>query len=180
MQSRGRGMRRHGNVTDMATQRMMVETLAGQAAVAVTKQFETWRSTPNPEAVDRLCAAIRDNALSLSVVYFTEWVDRWLMGDQVPGPGAVQGGRFQATCLSPAQALDYAGQVVNQHAEQRWLVSRLREAAAGWGGVAEPYAIVIVREVVGPSAGDDEIQAAAQSIPAWLPLATKLDDARQQ
>jgi hypothetical protein len=158
---------------------MMVATLAGQAAVAITAQFEKWRSAPDPAAVDHLCVAIRDNALSLSVVYFTEWLDRWLMGDQVPGPGVVQGSRFQATCLSPAQAIEYAGQVINQHAEQGWLVSRLREAAAGWGGVAEPYAVIVVREVVGPSADDDEIKAAAESIPAWLPLIERRDELRE-
>ena len=152
----------------MATQRLTVATLAGQAATAVVAQFERWRSAPDPTAVDRLCASIREHALSLPVVYFAEWVDRWLMGDLVPGPGAVEGRRFQAACLAPAQATAWADRCGSQFAEQRWLASRLREAAAGWGGVAEPYAVVVVREAVGASATDDEVQATARSIPAWL------------
>ena len=78
----------------MATQRLMVATLAGQSAVAVSGLFEKWRAVVDPEAVDRLCLSIRENALSLSVVYFAEWVDRWLMGDLAPGPGAVEGERL--------------------------------------------------------------------------------------
>ena len=152
----------------MATQRLLVATLAGRSASAVAARFEQWRAIPDPEAVDRMCESIREGALSLPVVYFAEWVDRWLMGDLVPGPGAVQSRRFQAACLSPAQATGWADRCGTQFAEQGWLASRLREAAAGWGSVAEPYAVVVIREVVGASPTDGEVQAAGDSIPAWL------------
>ena len=152
----------------MATQRLMVTTLAGQSAVAVSGLFEKWRSVLDPEAVDRLCLSIRENALSLSIVYFSEWVDRWLMGDLAPGPGAVEGRRFQATCLSTIQAKHWAERCGSQFVEQGWLASRLREAAAGWGDVAEPYSVVVVREVVDASALDDDVRAVAASVPVWL------------
>jgi hypothetical protein len=153
----------------VAMQRLTVATLAGQAAVAVLDRFERWRSAPDAGAVDRLCTSIREHALSsLADVYFAEWVDRWLMGDQVPGPGTVAGRRFQASCLSPTQAAEWAGQCGTQFAEQGWLASRLREAAVGWGGVGEPYAVVVAREAVGASPTDDEVQAAAGIVPAWL------------
>lgn len=154
----------------MATQRLMVATLAGQSAVAVAARFERWRSVPDPAALDRLCASIREHALSLPVVYFAEWVDRWLMGDLVPGPGAVEGRRFQATSLSPGQAAEWADRCGSQFAEQCWLATRLREAAAGWGRVANPYAVVVVREAVGASVTDEEVRAAADYVPAWLSL----------
>jgi len=157
----------------VATQRLTVATLAGRSAVAVAAQFEQWRSAPDPGAVDHFCESIRGHALSLSVLYFAEWVDRWLMGDLVPGPGAVEGRRFQVACLSPAQATGWADRCGSQFAEQGWLASRLREAAAGWGGVAEPYSVVVVREAVGASATDDEVQAAVDSVPAWLALPDK-------
>jgi hypothetical protein len=152
----------------VATQRLTVATLAGRAAVAVSARFEQWRSAPDIEAVDRMCASLREHALDLPMVYFAEWVDRWLMGDLVPGPGAVEGRRSQATCLSPTEALGWAGRCGSQFAEQGWFAGRLREAAAGWGGVGEPYAVVVVREAVGASATDDEVQAAADRLPAWL------------
>jgi hypothetical protein len=105
-------------------------------------------------------------------MYFAEWVDRWLMGDLVPGPGAVEGRRFQATCLSPPLALQWADQCGSQVAEQNWLANRLREAASGWCEGAGPYVLVVVREVFGPSATDEELQAAAGTIPAWLSQAS--------
>lgn len=52
----------------VATQRLTIATLAGQAAVVVADQFQQWRDVPVPDAVDRLCAAIREHALSLPVV----------------------------------------------------------------------------------------------------------------
>ena len=152
----------------MATQRLMVATLAGRSAFAVVARFEQWRAIPDPAAVDRMCASVRESALSLPVVYFAEWVDRWLMGDLVPGPDAVEGRRFQAACLSPTQATGWADRCGTQFAEQGWLASRLREAAVGWGSVAEQYAVVVIREAVGASPTDGEVQAAASGVPAWL------------
>jgi len=162
----------------VATQRLTIATVAGQSAVAVASHFDQWRSAPDPECVDRLCASIRGHAQVLPVVYFTEWVDRWLMGDSVPGPGAVDGRQFQATCLTPDEAVQWAERCGNQFAEQGWLASRLREAAAGWGGVAEPYAVVVVREAVGASVTDDEVQAAADCVPDWLSQAEKSEEPR--
>ena len=73
------------------TQRMTVATLGGKAAAAVAARFEQWRTALDSEKLDRLCIAIREHALSLHVLYFAEWVDGWLMGNKVPGHGAVEG-----------------------------------------------------------------------------------------
>src|SRR5579871_4396039 len=139
----------------MATQRLTVATLAGRASTAVAARFQQWSNAPDPDAVDRLCAAILEHSLCLPVVYFAEWIDRWLMGYAVPGPGAVEGRQFQATCFSPASANAWADRCGNQFAEQGWLAARLREAAAGWGTVTEEYAVVVIREAVDASATDD-------------------------
>jgi hypothetical protein len=152
----------------MATQRMTIATLAGKAAVTVTDRFERWRSAPESDSLDRLCVSIHENAMSLSVVYYTEWVDRWLMGYLVPGPGAVSGRRFAATCLTPAEAVDMANRCGNQFDEQEWLASRLREAAMGFGGIVRPIVVIIIREVIGASVCDDEVRIAAGIIPSWL------------
>jgi hypothetical protein len=52
--------------------------------------------------------------------------------------------------------------------EQQWLASRLREAAEGWVSVAEPLAVVVVREVLGASTTDEEVRAALRGVPNWL------------
>lgn len=154
----------------MATQRLTVATLAGKSAVSVNSCFNRWRSVADSDAGDRFCASIREHSLCLPVVYFTEWVDRWLMGDLVPGPNAVEGRRFQAACLTPEEAVAWANRCGSQFAEQGWLASRLREAAAGWGEVAEPYAVVVVRETVGASVTDNEVRASAENVSKWLSL----------
>jgi hypothetical protein len=161
---------REGGLEAVATQRLTVATLAGQAAIAVAARFEQWREVPNADEVDRFCAALYEHAHSLPVVYFAEWIDRWLMGDVLPGPGAVHGRRFEATCLSPEHATDWADRCGNQFAEQEWLAARLREAAVGWGTVAQGYGVIVMREVVGASTTDEEVRAALSSVPAWLSL----------
>jgi hypothetical protein len=90
------------------------------------------------------------------------------MGDWVPGPGAVDGKRFQVACLSPRQTLAWAGQCGGQLPEQRWLAGRLREAAEGWGTVAERRVVVVVREVLGASTTDEELNASLRGVPDWL------------
>lgn len=152
----------------MATQRLTIATLAGHAAAVAAARFEAWRTAADPATVDRLCGAIREHALSLPVVYFAEWVDRWLMGNLVPGPRTVHGERFEATCLTPEQAVAWADQCVGQFAEQDWLAARLREAAAGWGDVSPRYAVVVMRETFGPSASDDDVRATLDRVPDWL------------
>ena len=117
--------------------------------------------------MDQLCLAIRENALSLSVVYFAEWVDRWLMGDAVPGPDRVEGRRFQAANLNPEQAHEWASRRGDQFPEQQWLARRLNEATRG-GGEFGQTTVVVIREVVGPSATDDELQEALGAVPEWL------------
>jgi hypothetical protein len=136
--------------------------------MAVAGHFERWQAAADSESVDRFCAALRENGLSLPVVYFSEWVDRWLMGNLVPGPNAVEGRRFQAACLLPDQAVVWADQCGEQFSEQKWLAARLREAAGGWGTVAEQYAVVVIREVLGGSTTDEEVQASLDSVPEWL------------
>lgn len=115
--------------------------------------------------VNRFCVALREHSLSLSVVYFAEWVDRWLMGDEVPGPDAVEGRRYSAVCLSPEQAMAWADGRANQFSEQHWFASRLREAATAWDADAGKV-VVILREVVGASASDVEVCMAG--VPEWL------------
>src|SRR5262249_6120949 len=36
--------------------------------------------------------------------------------------------------------------------------------SAGWGGAAQPYTVVVIREVVGGSTTDDEVRAALGSV----------------
>lgn len=71
----------------MATQRLTVATFAGQSAVAVTALFKRWRAAPDAAEVDRLCAALREHALSLP---FSTSPSGWTLSllGQADEPGA--------------------------------------------------------------------------------------------
>ncbi len=90
------------------------------------------------------------------------------MGDQVPGPGLVDGRRFCVTCFSPNQANEWAERCGSQFVEQTWFAARLREAATGWSELTKPYTVIVIREVMDASALDDEVRAVANILPEWL------------
>ena len=90
------------------------------------------------------------------------------MGDKVPGPGAVEGRRFEVTCFSPEEAVDWAHRCGNQFQEQEWLAARLREAASAWSGLTDRLIVVLVREVFDASTREEEVQTALGVVPTWL------------
>jgi hypothetical protein len=149
----------------VATQRLTVATLAGQAAAAATARFEQWRARPGGGG-----PALRVDPRSRPVL--AGGVLRRVGGPLADGrsgprPRRDRGPAVSGRLLFATQATGWAERCGDQFAEQAWLANRLREAAAGWGGMAEPYAVV-VREAVGASVTDDEVQAAAETVPSWL------------
>lgn len=152
----------------MATQRLTVASLAGDSAVVVARRFDSWTNRVDPVALDKFCGYLREHGTSLPVIYYCEWLDRWLMGDLVPGPVSVKGHRYQAACLSREQALAWADKCGQQFPEQEWLATRLREAAAGWGSIAQRIAVIVVREMLGPTTRDEELAASLANVPEWL------------
>lgn len=152
----------------MATQRLTIAVIAGESAAAVVARFRSLESHPDAAALDRFCAALRANGLSLPIVYFCEWLDHWLMGDMVPEPGLLEGKKYQAFCFSPGQAATWARQCRSLNPEEKWLAFRLQESAVAWELVAQNRAIVLVRESVGPSTTDDDVKKSLKIVPQWL------------
>jgi hypothetical protein len=147
---------------------MTLAKLGGRAAAVVADRFEGWRTKPDPEALDQLCLSIREHSQSLPIVYYAEWVDRWLMGDEIPGPGALEGRRFALAVMTPEQAIDWAERCRKQFPESEWFVYRIREAAEAWSLVVKQSVIVSIREVIDVSTSDDEIRASLNQLPDWL------------
>jgi hypothetical protein len=163
----------------VATQRLFIATVAGDAAIEIARRFSFWRRTEetnDPLAVDRLCLALRENSSSLPIIYFAEWVDHWLMGNLVPGPSAVIGQRFQATCLTASEAVEFANRCGKQFDEQGWLSRRLGEAAVAYQPATDRV-IVIAREVLGASSTNDEVEASLTRIPEWLAISNECEQA---
>jgi hypothetical protein len=150
----------------MATQWIIVATIAGDSAGRVAAGFRAWTVQPDPTAIDAFCIALRENGQSLQVAYYSLWLDRWSMGDFVPG--LLAGRRFEATCLTAEAAIAWSDRCPNQFAENGWLAARLREAATAGDPLAQQRVLIVAREVIGPSATDDEVRSCLGTIPAWL------------
>jgi hypothetical protein len=150
----------------MGTQWIIVATIAGDSSGRVAAGFRAWTAQPDPTAIDAFCIALRENGPCLPIVYYSTWLDRWSMGDFVPG--LLAGQRFEATCLTAETAKEWSDRRPNQFAEHGWLAARLREAAAALDGLAKQRVIIVVREVIGPSATDDEVRSCLGTLPAWL------------
>jgi hypothetical protein len=148
-------------------QRLTVATFAGKSAAVVAALLRSWRVASALAAVDRFAAALRENGLALPVVYYSEWVDRWLMGDLVPGPEAVQGRRYQVACFSADQALAWAEQCGG--AVRRADLVLLPASRGRWGmGGAEQRTVVVLREAFDASTTDEQVKASFGAIPEWL------------
>lgn len=152
----------------MATQRLTIATVAGKAAAVVEDLFRSLRAHSDPWTLDSFCENLRAHSEELTVVYYSEWIDRWLMGDEVPGPGAVQGRKYQATVLTPNEAIAWADKIYNQFDEQKCLKARLREAANAKEKLVKDEVIVVIREVWDVFARDEQYLAAFQIVPTWL------------
>jgi hypothetical protein len=148
----------------MATQRMTVVSLGGEQAALAVRLFTEWRLASSPAEIDLFCEALRANGWALPLLYFCEWLDTWLMGDLVPGPAKVEGRRFEAACLTPAEAVEWAAGLLLQCREEVWLAARLREAAAAY----RCDVVVVIREPLGGCATDEEIEESLRTVPGWL------------
>src|SRR3954467_2710963 len=93
----------------MASQIFIVATIGGRSSELIRRLFLKWeaakREAPDESGVlipgvDAFCDVLRSNRTQLPILYYTEWVDRWQMGDDASPSGWVCGSRFQACCLS--------------------------------------------------------------------------------
>lgn len=164
----------------MALQRVIVAKIAGESAKLLLSRFAQWPS-PDPiseEAVtchegDEFVEKLRANAHHLPVVYYSEWVDHWSMGDLIPGLGVESArevvGKQYVICLHelPVEARKHKiGESLTQ--ECKWLRARIREASDAWEPICSRSVIIVAREVLGGSVLDDELETSANQIPEWL------------
>jgi hypothetical protein len=186
-------------VTGVATQRITIAKIAGQAAPAVRARFAEWsvaRKVQEPgscspeqwsddccRAMDAFAVGLRSEGNVPPVVYFSEHVDTWLMGDfwnLLPAGGDpcfVCGNKFQLACYSLADE-DALQKVLEeslrpktsrkQPQEYHWFRARLLEAVRAWRPLVEGGLLVILREVLGGTATDEEVQQSLLRTPPWI------------
>ena len=161
----------------MASQRITVLKIVGTAGAVLCETVRSLRAAPeSADRTDSLARQLLAHRTELPVVSYVEWVDRWLMGDDVPGlferiGGVVVAGRaFEIGACDPPELVNGLPTEGWQFDEQTILVRRLREVAAEWRPLARPAVLVVIREVLGASALDEEVRAAAASadVPEWI------------
>lgn len=153
----------------MATQRLTIATVAGNTSELITRYVSEWRQSSNPVQIDAFCSSLTNNLQSLQIIYAVQWVDRWLMGDLVPGPSTLFGKQYEMTVLSVAETVSHANQCGQQFVEQQIFSQRLREASDTCRkfGTAN-VSVVIIREVLDVSTSDEEVIESLATIPSWL------------
>lgn len=168
----------------MATQRVVLLKVVGESGRLIAERCRAWVarqqiSPDDPELrtqIGRFAEVLHAHRTELPVVYYSEWLDRWSMGDDFATPFTSRGGvvltgngPFYDVCCTdhPAAMLTLPADGW-QFDEQTWLSARLREAAAAWGPLVEGGTVVLLRQVIGLSTDDEEITTAMMGIPEWL------------
>ena len=118
--------------------------------------------------LDKFVLRLKAHQADFPVCYYCEWIDTWSMGDEFEGSLRVVGQRFEVTCFSPEEAVERSKQIRGEWREQKWMAARLKEASDAWPGGAELSTILLIRELLGPSADENELRIASEGVPLWL------------
>lgn len=170
---------------------------AGAAVVARFRAWSDARTTRDPntfsgdqwpaackQEMDAFAAALRAESHRPPVVFFSEYVDFWWMGHlfaahAVPAAGVVEvlSDRLQLACyrlpdggvlarwLEQTPRRKRVREQIPQ--EQLWFRLLLLEAVRAWERLVDEAAVVVLREVVGPTVLDEELVAALGDAPVW-------------
>jgi hypothetical protein len=165
----------------MATQRLIVTKIGGQAAQVVAELFQAWQHHVTADrspseissAVDGFAEQLIAHAHCPPILYFAQWIDLWSMGDLVPGLGndralVVAGRRFEACFHKPPVAVRTTTINGEEAQETCWLRNHLREAEFAWSELAPEAVIVVLREPLGALVTDEVLVESFRASPPWL------------
>lgn len=175
----------------MATQRILLVTIGGALAASIwediqrwsdcrtTDSREEWSSDQWPAAVrqqiDQFVAKIDACAFTPPILYRSEHVDCWSMGD-VFETALVKPHRDCSRQLRTerheiiATRVHYMEQIVldpDAPRETEWLYHRVNEAISAWSEFGEDRMVVLVRSVIRGLFTDEEVVDSLKTIPEW-------------
>lgn len=175
----------------MASQRVLLLTIAGGLADAIWNDIRRWSDSRVAVAadewspddwpdvvkrdVDQFVARLTATGFLPPVLYRCEHVDSWSMGD-VFATALAKGHRDYCRRLLTgsheiiATWVRFSEQIVpNRHApaETLWLYAHINEAIAAWSTFAEQRLVVLIRTVLGGLWQDDDVSNSLHGIPAW-------------
>ena len=187
----------------MATQRITIAKIGGDAGMAVISQFREWsdaRTIDDPtewrpdqwplshrREMDAFAIALRANDHKPPVIFFSEYIDLWSMGDLFtrwfPGNDdhsliQLHSDRYELWCYplpDDGMLADHLRSLTSHKRfrdrdsqEDRWFTLNLLEATLAWHAIVNAGAIVLLREVVGGLVEDSEIEESLTDIPEWI------------
>jgi hypothetical protein len=157
----------------MATQTITLVAIAGVTGAEIARALSDLQKEQARTAIDELSLRLKANRSGPPVIWYSEWLDGWSMGDEpIFGRGA-QGNVFHVRTLTRVQAKRAAGRVGMQFPEQRWLKNQLEECVKAFRAVAPEATILVIRQVHGASTTDGDVIRSTESVAPWL-----LDDPR--
>ena len=161
----------------MPTQRITIVKLGGISAEVVCERLKEWTR----DELDAFADELRTHALTLPVLHFVEWVDRWSMGDVFArwltpsgssGPLHFIANRYELYAYNLPDDGRLETHLMNagtqECSEANWFVQRLLETTLAWNAVAERSVILVLRMITDTSVSDCEVTASLQVVPKWL------------
>ena len=181
----------------MSTQRFSIATIGGCAATTIDAQLQSWARRRLPlernalwsseawspklqKLIDEFANCLTNRCCAPPVVYFAEWVDTWSAGnwfylfDHEPDgvlKAGVAGRRFEIFW----HYLPDDGRLKNrlrgdvQFPEDAWLRGRVREGLDALANAnAESGILMLLREAIGGTVLDDEVDKSFLTVPDWV------------
>jgi hypothetical protein len=174
----------------MASQRVLILAFAGPLADAIWSDVRRWGDARAPvgtdespedwpddirDEIDAFVENIVTGAFTPPVLYRSEHVDCWSMGDvfaDALGKSDPDYSRQLRTTNHEIIAtwvtgVERLGSPRPGADEYGWLHSRVNEAIAAWSEFADDRLLILVRTILGGLWTDDEVAASLESIPEW-------------
>jgi hypothetical protein len=175
----------------MASQRVLLLTIAGEFADTIWNDIrrwsdarvavanDEWSSDDWPDAikhqVDRFVARLTTACYLPPVLYRSEHVDLWSMGD-VFETALVKGHPDYCRLLHTESHeiigtwVRFSEQIILDEEvadETAWLYTHINEAIAAWSTFAENRLVLLIRTVLGGLWEDDDVSNSLRGIPSW-------------
>jgi hypothetical protein len=179
----------------MATQRLTIAKIAGAASGATLDLFRHWRAarlvedsdsewSPEqwPEDVrrqaDEWALNLRQNGHKPPIVFFAEYVDSWSFCPPMVNIGEdslieMFADRYELFCLQLPIDAELGGHLKQLRRKGQWPEDRLFgklsiDAITAWRKVIDKGVVVFLREVLGASILDEEVEQSLIEVPEWF------------
>lgn len=177
----------------MPSQKITILAVGGLLGDEIWKQAQRWsdqRTTDDPhewsseqwplparEQIDHLTESLLTEAFTPPILYWSQHIDLWSMGDIYADAMAVGSAesiqlltkRFEFYCRR-IQGGEKVPRNVNEADEYRWIENHVQEAMTAWDGLVVERVMILIREVLGGSWTDGEVMDGLNQTPKWWPL----------